>query len=91
MKDIQHIDAINKLLLKARQYEGVDEEEAALLAEEVIRLRSVIAHLAPFMVQAAEEVVDYARELEESGVDPREPALVGLNETINRLRIVFKA
>lgn len=79
---------INALLEDADQH---DDPAVAVLAEEVMRLRSVIAHLTPFMVQAAEEVVDYVHELEESGVDPREPALADLNETINRLRIAFKA
>ena len=84
----KHLIHINILLEDASQH---DDPAVEVLAEEVRRLRRVVAQLAPFMVQAAEEVIDYAHELEESGVDPCEPALAGLNDTINRLRVAFRA
>ena len=85
----QHITHINELIRRASIQEG--DYASQELAAEIVRLRSVIAYLAPFMVRAVEETVAYAEELEESGVDPTEPALAKLNDTINRLRIAFKS
>ncbi len=57
--------------------------------DEVLRLRRVIAQLAPFFARAVEESVEFVHELEESGVDPSEPCLAGLKTQLARLRDVF--
>ena len=85
----KHIEKIDALISDTR-YRKLDPYKTELLADEIIRLRRVIANLTPFMVHAAEEAVEFAEELENSGVDPTEPALKGLKETIDRLRVAFK-
>jgi hypothetical protein len=90
-----HIQYINALIAKAMTPEALSTSgpitggEAYALAQEVIRLRSVVAGLGPCLAYVVEEAVHMEREMKEAGVDPNEPALAQLNEALRKLRAMF--
>lgn len=85
-----HVQYVNLILAKALdKREPLTGEEATILADEVLRLRSVIAGLSPCFAHVVEEAVELEREMGELGVDPREPSVARFNGAMKRLRAMF--